>query len=230
MLILSNPHNPAGIVWSAETLRKLTDFCSAHNIIVISDEIHCDMVLWGNKHTPFATVSEAAANCSITFGAPSKTFNIAGVVSSYSIIPNDELRTKYYNWLVANELNEPTIFSPIATIAAFRKGEAWRKEMLAYIEGNINYVIDFCKQNIPQIKPLKPDASFLVWLDCRALDLSHKQLVDLFVKDAKLALNDGAMFGEKGNGFMRLNVATPRSVLTTALNQLSSAIKNKQIL
>jgi cystathionine beta-lyase len=230
MLILSNPHNPAGIVWSAETLRKLADFCSAHNIIVISDEIHCDMVLWGNKHTPFATVSEAAANCSITFGAPSKTFNIAGVVSSYSIIPNDELRTKYYNWLVANELNEPTIFSPIATIAAFRKGEAWRKEMLAYIEGNINYVIDFCKQNIPQIKPLKPDASFLVWLDCRALDLSHKQLVDLFVKDAKLALNDGAMFGEKGNGFMRLNVATPRSVLTTALNQLSSAIKNKQIL
>jgi cystathionine beta-lyase len=188
------------------------------------------MVLWGNKHTPFATVSEAAANCSITFGAPSKTFNIAGVVSSYSIIPNDELRTKYYNWLVANELNEPTIFSPIATIAAFRKGEAWRKEMLAYIEGNINYVIDFCKQHIPQIKPLKPDASFLVWLDCRALDLSHKQLVDLFVKDAKLALNDGAMFGEKGNGFMRLNVATPRSVLTTALNQLSSAIKNKQIL
>jgi cystathionine beta-lyase len=230
MLILSNPHNPAGIVWSAETLRKLADFCSAHNIIVISDEIHCDMVLWGNKHTPFATVSEAAANCSITFGAPSKTFNIAGVVSSYSIIPNDELRTKYYNWLVANELNEPTIFSPIATIAAFRKGEAWRKEMLAYIEGNINYVIDFCKQHIPQIKPLKPDASFLVWLDCRALDLSHKQLVDLFVKDAKLALNDGAMFGEKGNGFMRLNVATPRSVLTTALNQLSSAIKNKQIL
>jgi cystathionine beta-lyase len=230
MLILSNPHNPAGIVWSAETLRKLADFCSAHNIIVISDEIHCDMVLWGNKHTPFATVSEAAANCSITFGAPSKTFNIAGVVSSYSIIPNDELRTKYYNWLVANELNEPTIFSPIATIAAFRKGEAWRKEMLAYIEGNINYVIDFCKQHIPQIKPLKPDASFLVWLDCRALGLSHEQLIDLFVKDAKLALNDGAMFGEKGNGFMRLNVATPRSVLTTALNQLSSAIKNKQIL
>jgi cystathionine beta-lyase len=225
LLILSNPHNPAGITWSADTLKRLADFCSERNIIVISDEIHCDMVLWGKKHIPFATVSDAAANCSITFGAPSKTFNIAGVVSSYSIIPNDVIRTKYYNWLVANELNEPTIFSPIATIAAFRKGEEWRKQMLAYVEDNINYVIDYCKQNIPAVKPLKPDASFLVWLDCRGLNLSHDELVDLFVKKAKLALNDGAMFGEKGNGFMRLNVATPRSVLTTALNQLSSVIK-----
>lgn len=225
LLILSNPHNPAGITWSADTLKRLADFCSERNIIVISDEIHCDMVLWGKKHIPFATVSDAAANCSITFGAPSKTFNIAGVVSSYSIIPNDDIRTKYYNWLVANELNEPTIFSPIATIAAFRKGEEWRKQMLAYVEDNINYVIDYCKQNIPAVKPLKPDASFLVWLDCRGLNLSHDELVDLFVKKAKLALNDGAMFGEKGNGFMRLNVATPRSVLTTALNQLSSVIK-----
>jgi cystathionine beta-lyase len=225
LLILSNPHNPAGITWSADTLKRLADFCSERNIIVISDEIHCDMVLWGKKHIPFATVSDAAANCSITFGAPSKTFNIAGVVSSYSIIPNDVIRTKYYNWLVANELNEPTIFSPIATIAAFRKGEEWRKQMLAYVEDNINYVIDYCKQNIPAVKPLKPDASFLVWLDCRGLNLSHDELVDLFVKKAKLALNDGAMFGEKGNGFMRLNVATPRSVLTTALDQLSSVIK-----
>jgi cystathionine beta-lyase len=228
MLILSNPHNPAGITWSADTLRQLADFCSKRNILVISDEIHCDMVLWGKKHIPFATVSDAAANCSITFGAPSKTFNIAGVVSSYSVIPNDDIRNKYYNWLTANELNDPTVFSPIATIAAFRKGEEWRQQMLAYIEGNINYVIDFCKQNIPAIKPLKPDASFLVWLDCRALGLSHDALVDLFVKDAKLALNDGAMFGEKGNGFMRLNIATPRSVLTTALNQLSAALKNNQ--
>jgi cystathionine beta-lyase len=228
MLILSNPHNPAGITWSADTLRQLADFCSKRNILVISDEIHCDMVLWGKKHIPFATVSDAAANCSITFGAPSKTFNIAGVVSSYSVIPNDDIRNKYYNWLTANELNDPTVFSPIATIAAFRKGEEWRQQMLAYIEGNINYVIDFCKQNIPAIKPLKPDASFLVWLDCRALGLSHDALVDLFVKDAKLALNDGAMFGEKGNGFMRLNIATPRSVLTTALNQLSAAVKNNQ--
>jgi cystathionine beta-lyase len=225
LLILSNPHNPAGIMWDRETLKKLADFCVAHNIIVISDEIHCDMALWGKKHIPFATVSDNAAKCSITFGAPSKTFNIAGIVSSYSIIPNDELRAKYYNWLIANELNEPTIFSPIATIAAFRNGESWRQQMLAYVEANINFVIDYCKQNIPSIKPIKPDASFLVWLDCRSLNLNHDSLVNLFVKDAKLALNDGAMFGEKGNGFMRLNVATPRSILKQALDQLSNAIK-----
>lgn len=225
LLILSNPHNPAGIMWDRETLKKLADFCVAHNIIVISDEIHCDMALWGKKHIPFATVSDNAAKCSITFGAPSKTFNIAGIVSSYSIIPNDELRAKYYNWLIANELNEPTIFSPIATIAAFRNGESWRQQMLAYVEANINFVIDYCKHNIPSIKPIKPDASFLVWLDCRSLNLNHDSLVNLFVKDAKLALNDGAMFGEKGDGFMRLNVATPRSILKQALDQLSNAIK-----
>jgi cystathionine beta-lyase len=224
MLVLSNPHNPAGILWDKETLRKLADFCSARNIIVISDEIHCDMALWGKRHIPFATVSEAAKQCSITFGAPSKTFNIAGVVSSYSIIPNEQLRTRYYNWLVANELNEPTLFSPIATIAAFRKGEAWRKEMLHYVEQNIEYLIDYCQKNLPEIKPLRPDASFLVWLDCRDLKLGHDDLVKLFVDEAKLALNDGAMFGEGGEGFMRLNAATPRALLEQALTQLTHAI------
>jgi cystathionine beta-lyase len=224
MLILSNPHNPAGILWKRETLRRLADFCSKHNIIVISDEIHCDMALWGKQHIPFATVSEAAKRCSITFGAPSKTFNIAGVVSSYSIIPNDELRTKYYNWLAANELNEPTLFSPIATIAAFRKGETWRKKMLHYVEQNIEFLIDYCHKNLPKIKPLRPDASFLVWLDCRDLNLTHDELVSLFVNDAKLALNDGAMFGKEGDGFMRLNVATPRAILQQALSQLTKAI------
>jgi cystathionine beta-lyase len=226
MLILSNPHNPAGIMWDRTTLQKLADFCSQHNIIVISDEIHCDMALWGKKHIPFASVSETAANCSITFGAPSKTFNIAGVVSSYSIVPNDALRTKFYNWLTANELDAPTIFSPIATIAAFRKGEEWRQQMVSYVENNIKYVVSFCAKNIPAIKPIIPDASFLVWLDCRALNINHQQLIDLFVKKARLALNDGAMFGEQGNGFMRLNVATPRAILEKALQQLSNAINN----
>ncbi len=224
LLILSNPHNPAGIAWDKETLQRLADICAKHNIIVISDEIHCDMVLWGKRHIPFASVSETAANCSITFGAPSKTFNIAGVVSSYSIIPNEELRTKYYNWLIANELNEPTIFAPIATIAAFRKGEEWRKQMLKYVESNIDYVIDFCAVNCPEIKPIRPEASFLVWLDCRGLNFNHEQLVTLFVNEAKLALNDGAMFGPQGGGFMRLNVATPRAILEKALTQLNSAI------
>ena len=118
LLILSNPHNPAGIVWDRETLIRLADFCDQHNILVISDEIHCDMALWDHKHIPFAMVSEKAANCSITFGAPSKTFNIAGIVSSYAIVPNDIIRQQFFDWLIANELNEPHLFAPIATIAA----------------------------------------------------------------------------------------------------------------
>lgn len=226
VLILSNPHNPAGIVWGKETLARLADFCYDHNILVISDEIHCDMALWGNKHVPFATASEKAAQCSITFGAPSKTFNIAGIVSSYSIIPNDEIRNKFYTWLAANELNEAPMFSPIATIAAFQNGEEWRKAMLQYIEGNIIFVENYCRENLPQVKPLRPEASFLVWLDCRALGLDHESLVDLFVNKARLALNDGEMFGKGGEGFMRMNVGTPRAVLKKALDQLKTAIDN----
>jgi cystathionine beta-lyase len=228
LLILSNPHNPAGIVWDRETLRRLADFCYNHNIIVLSDEIHCDMALWGNKHIPFASVSPEAAACSITFGAPSKTFNIAGIVSSYSIVPNEKIRSKFYAWLQANELNEPTLFAPIATIAAFRNGEEWRRQMLRYVEGNIDFVIDYCAKNLPQIKPLRPQASFLVWLDCRALGLNHDQLVELFVRKARLALNDGEMFGQGGEGFMRLNIASPRSVLLQALEQLTAAVASLQ--
>lgn len=224
LLILSNPHNPAGIVWGRETLARLADFCYDRGIIVISDEIHCDMALWGNKHVPFATASEKAAQCSITFGAPSKTFNIAGIVSSYSIVPNPEIRKKFYSWLAANELNEAPMFSPIATIAAFEQGEQWRKAMLAYVEDNIRYVENYCCEHLPMIRPLRPEASFLVWLDCRKLGLNHDRLIDLFVNKARLALNDGEMFGKGGEGFMRMNVATPRAILTQALSQLKDAV------
>lgn len=220
LLILSNPHNPAGICWSAETLRRLAHFCYERNIIVISDEIHSDMALFGYRHTPFASVSEEAAQCSITFGAPSKTFNIAGIVSSYAIVPNDSIRRKFYTWLEANELNDPPLFSPIATIAAYQQGEEWRQQMLRYVEDNIRYVEDYCRTRIPLIKPVRPEASFLVWLDCRALELSHDELIDRFVNQAHLALNDGAMFGPGGEGFMRMNVGTPRSILHEALERL----------
>ena len=224
MLILSNPHNPGGIVWDRDTLRRLADFCHSRGIIVVSDEIHCDLTLWNHRHIPFATVSPEAAQCSITFGAPSKTFNIAGIVSSYAIVPNDDLRSRFFKWLQVNEFNEPTLFAPIATMAAFRHGEEWRRQMLRYVEGNIDFVIDFCARRLPKIKPLRPQASFLVWFDCRALHLTHTQLNDLFVRHARLALNDGEMFGQGGEGFMRLNVGTSRSVLAEALARLEKAL------
>ena len=223
LLILSNPHNPAGICWKQETLQRLAHFCHEHHILVLSDEIHSDMALFGHRHVPFATVSEEAAQCSITFGAPSKTFNIAGIVSSYAIVPNDSIRRRFYMWLEANEFNDPPLFSPIATIAAYQQGETWLKEMLDYVEGNIRFLEDFFQQHLPKIKPLRPQASFLVWLDCRGLGFTHEQLIDLFVNKAHLALNDGEMFGAGGEGFMRMNVGTPRSVLLQALLQLKEA-------
>ena len=225
MLILSNPHNPAGILWDKDTLARLARFCHSRGIIVISDEIHCDMALWGGRHIPFASSCEQAAQCSITFGSPSKTFNIAGIVSSYAIVPEQELRKKFYGYLSANEYNDPPIFSPIATIAAFRNGEQWRKEMLEYVEGNILALEQYCRQYIPEIKPLRPQASFLVWLDCRALGLAHEQLVSLFVDKAGLALNDGEMFGQGGQGFMRMNAGCPRATLMQALEKLRSALR-----
>ena len=226
LLILSNPHNPAGICWSRDTLVRLADFCYERNIIVISDEIHCDLALFGNKHIPFATVSDKAAEISITFGAPSKTFNTAGIVNSYTIVPNDSLRRRFFKWLEANEFNEPPIFSSLSIIAAFQKGEEWRRQLISYIEDNVRFVEEYFKANIPSIKPLRPQATFLVWLDCRELGLDHRGLIDLFVNKARLALNDGETFGPGGEGFMRLNVGAPRAILKAALERLAKAIED----
>ncbi|MCR5312883.1 MAG: PatB family C-S lyase [Bacteroidaceae bacterium] len=226
LLILCNPHNPVGITWDWETLKKLAHFCKEHNLLVISDEIHCDMALYGHKHIPFASVSDEAAEISITFSAPSKTFNIAGIVSSWAVVPNDKLREDFYSWLEASEFNEASMFCAIATCAAFKNGEEWRQQMVKYVEGNIDFVIDYCREYIPQIKPIRPMASFLVWLDCTALGLDHDALNDLFVNKARLALNDGEMFGEQGRGCMRLNVGTQRHVLRKALEQLREAVES----
>ena len=221
LLILSNPHNPAGIIWNAETLRRVADICSKNNVLVISDEIHCDMALFGHHHTPFASVSEAAAQCSITFGAPSKTFNIAGLVSSYAVMPNHQLRQRFCAWMNASELADPTLFAPIATIAAFsEEGEQWRRQLIGYLENNVRFVEDYCREYLPTIHPLRPQASFLIWLDCRQMGITHEQLIDFFVNRAHLALNEGAMFGPQGRGFMRMNIGCPQSMLQQAMENL----------
>ena len=222
VFLLSNPHNPIGICWSREWLQELAHYCYENHILVISDEIHADLALFGHKHIPFASVSEEAAMNSITFMAPTKTFNMAGMISAYSVIPNPSIRERYYQWLDTNELSEPNIFAPIATIAAYRKGEAWRQQLIQYIEQNILFVEQYVAQHLPQVKVVRPEASFLVWLDCRALGLSHEALIDLFVNRARLALNDGEMFGHGGEGFMRMNVGCPRTVLQQALERLTN--------
>ncbi|MBP3822604.1 MAG: PatB family C-S lyase [Bacteroidaceae bacterium] len=226
LLILANPHNPAGLTWDAETLRRVADICAANDVLVISDEIHCDMALFGHQHIPFASVSEAAARCSITFSAPSKTFNIAGVVSSYAVVPNPQLRQRFFSWMNASELADPTLFAPIATIAAFsEEGEVWRRQLISYLEDNVRFVEDYCVRHLPMIHPLRPQASFLIWLDCRGLGLSHEALIDLFVNRARLALNEGGMFGAEGRGFMRLNIGSPRAMLQQAMERLRAAVE-----
>ena len=227
VLILCNPHNPGGIVWRKETLVQLAEICAKHQILVISDEIHAEMAYPQYTHHPFATVSETAASCSLTFMAPSKTFNIAGIVTSYTIIPDERIRQQFFDFLEAGEFNMGTIFAFTATIAAYTYGAEWLQQMRMYVMENVRYVTEYVQENLPQIRVYQPQASFLVWLDCRELGLPQPELVRLFQEKAGLALNDGAMFGPGGEGHMRLNVGCPRSILVDALKALKKAIDSK---
>ncbi len=225
MLIFCSPHNPVGRVWNKAELMELADICYDNNVLVVSDEIHSDFALNGHTHLPFATVSDKARENSITLMAPSKTFNIAGIVSSYAIIHNKEIQDKYLGFLAPRELDKGTIYAYTATEAAYDKGGEWLDAVLKYIESNIEFVDNYLKEFIPQIKIINPEAMFLLWLDCRDLGLSHDDLEDLFVNKARLALNSGSMFGEVGEGFMRLNVGVPQSVLKEALKNLRNALQ-----
>lgn len=224
MFVLCNPHNPGGRVWSKEDLLKIDEICTRHNVLVISDEIHADMVLSGHKHIPYATISETAANNSITLMAPSKVFNMPGLISSYYIVPNEKLRKQYTDYLEVSEMNQGNMFAYAATVAAFEKGEEWRVQMLAYVEDNVKLVADFLKNNIPQIVPMIPEASFLVWLDCQQLGMETDDLHRFFSLDAGLGLNKGTIFGPGGEYHLRLNVACSRLVLQQALEQLKVAV------
>lgn len=224
MLIFCSPHNPVGRVWNRDELEQLAEICCDNNILMISDEIHSDFILDGHKHLPFATISEKARENSITLMAPSKTFNIAGIVSSFAVTHNKEIREKYMNYLVPRELHQGTLFAYTATEAAYNHGEEWLEQVIGYIQENIDFVTKYLNENIPQIKPIELESTFLMWLDCRELRLAHHKLVDLFVNKARLALNSGTMFGNEGEGFMRLNVGTPRSILQQALENLKAAI------
>ena len=225
MMILCNPHNPGGIVWDKSTLERVAEICYDNDVLVVSDEIHGDLELFDNHYTSFATVSEKAAQNSIVLGAPSKTFNIPGLISSWCVIKNPELRKGFYQWMTANEFNTPTLFLTVATEAAYNHGEAWLKEATAYIEDNIRFVEKFIGENIPKIKVMRPQASFLLWLDCTAMGRKGKCLTDLFVNHAHLALNGGEMFGDGGECHMRLNVGCPRKTLEEALLHLADSIR-----
>ncbi len=222
VLILSNPHNPGGRVWTREELHQIAEICHQSGTLVFSDEIHADLTLPPYHHTTFATVSEEARLNSVVFMAPSKAFNMPGVASSYCIIENPDVLARFRKFMDAGEFGEGHMFAYLSVAAAYSNGTEWLDQVVAYIQGNIDFTGEFLQQHIPAIRMIRPQASYLVWLDCRALGLSHKELVRLFVEDAHLALNEGMTFGKEGEGFMRLNVGCPRSVLQQALECLKN--------
>lgn len=223
-LILCNPHNPGGRVWTEEELHRIADICLENHTFVISDEIHADLTLPPHKHHPFATVSESAACNSLTFILPSKSFNMPGLGSSYAVIPDEEIRRRFRAFMEAGEFCEGHMFAYIAATAAYTHGGEWLEQMLAYVKGNIDFAEKYLAEHVPGISMIRPQASFLVFLDCRGLRLPHEELGKLFAGKARLALNDGAMFGKEGEGFMRLNVGCPRQMLREALEKLRAAV------
>lgn len=226
IFILCNPQNPGGTVWRKEELRQIIKICLEENTLIISDEIHADLTLPPHRHTPLVMIDEAARDITITFMAPSKAFNMPGIMASHYIIYNEEIKKKLDHHIAAAHTGGANAFAAAAVEAAYTtEGEEWLNECLDYIKGNIQYVEDYLLTNIPQIKPMHPEASFLLWLDCRELSLPQDKLVDLFVNGARLALNDGSTFGHGGTGYMRLNVACPRQMLEEAMERLSKALQ-----
>ena len=226
MMILCNPHNPIGIQWSAETLARVAAICRSHGVTVVSDEIHGDLVLYGKPHIPFVDVSDDARAVGVTLGAPSKTFNIPGLVSSWVLVKDPELRRDFFHWLEVNEFSAPMMISALGAEVAYTHGEQWLDEMVGYVEDNIDFAVNFVDRHIPGVRIIRPQASFLLWVDFIGLGLSQNELMDLLLDKAHIALNDGTMFGAQGLGFARLNVGTPRSVLATALEQIREAVVN----
>lgn len=222
--ILCNPHNPVGRCWQPDELRRIGEICMRYGVTVISDEIHSDLMLFGHVHTPFASLSEEFGAHTITCIAVSKTFNLAGLQSSTLIFPNAEMKGIYDQNLKKMDIARNNCFSTVATIAACEKGEEWLGQLITYLEGNMRFVKDYCEQNLPGIKPNLPEATYLIWLDCRALGLTTEELHSLMVDKAKIALNEGQGFGVEGTGFLRLNAACPRATLQTALEKLKAAL------
>ena len=233
VFIMSNPHNPAGTVWGEEVLRRVADICERHNVIVISDEIHADLTLPGHTHVSYSTVSDKG----ITFMAPSKTFNIAGLGSSVCFIRDEDLRKRFFGWLDALGVAGGNIFAFTAAEAAFAHGEEWLRQMLEYLNNNVQALDNHLKIRMPKVKAVLPDASYLAWLDFSAYGLTHEQLKNRLLNEAKVALNDGTTFGvrdhkgataEIGKDYeccFRLNLGCPRTMLLDALNRIEKALK-----
>ncbi len=224
LLILCSPHNPIGRVWKREELEKLGEICVENEILVVSDEIHADIVYPPNEHIVFSNINQRLANNSIICTAPNKTFNIAGLQTANIVIQNEKLRNEFEIQLEKLCIPGGTIFGIIAQETAYRNGESWYKELIKYLNENVDYVVKFFETRIPKIKVKKPEGTYLLWLDCSALNMNEEELVDFFIKDCKVLLNEGSIFGKGYELFQRMNVATSRKVLQEALERIETEV------
>ena len=224
IFLLCSPHNPLGIVWSREDLQRMADICIANDVLLVSDEIHSDLIFHGRKHIPTATLSPEIAGKVISCVSATKTFNLAGLQASTTIFPNMEMKKKFDRFWMNMDIHRNNAFSSVAMEAAYNEGEEWLEQLLEYISGNFDYIKEYCDKYIPKIKPSVPDATYLVWLDCRELGMDNEQLRSFMIEKAGLGLNEGYTFGRSLSGYMRINAACPRSVLEQAMKQLKEAV------
>ena len=227
LMILCNPHNPVGRVWTREELTALADICLRHHVYVISDEIHGDFVWQGHEQTPYASISEEACLHSMMCTAPSKTFNLAGMATSNLFIPDPEMRRKFRSELLDVGQQNMNRLGLFACRAAYEGGGEWLDQLIGYLAGNLALVRDFCKNRVPQIQLVEPEGTYLAWLDCRELGMTDDELMAFFSDDAKVWLDPGTHSGEQGSGFMRFNLGSSRSVIAQALDQIEAAWKKR---
>lgn len=227
LMILCNPHNPVGRVWTREELTALADICLRHHVYVISDEIHGDFVWQGHEQTPYASISEEACLHSMMCTAPSKTFNLAGMATSNLFIPDPEMRRKFRSELLDVGQENMNRLGLFACRAAYQGGGEWLDQLIGYLAGNLALVRDFCKNRVPQIQLVEPEGTYLAWLDCRELGMTDDELMAFFSDDAKVWLDPGTHSGEQGSGFMRFNLGSSRSVIAQALDQIEAAWKKR---
>ena len=226
LMILCNPHNPVGRVWKKEELQKIGDLCVKYNVRILADEIWRDLVLPGYTHTPIASLSREIENITITCFSPTKTFNIAGLQASFAVFPREEEWKAFDNELGEMDIKRNNPFSLVGFEAAYNHGEEWLSELLVHLEGNAQYVADFVKERLPEIKTVKPEGTYLMWLDFNGLNIAPEEITDMLIKDAKVAMNDGASFGANGKGFARMNIACPRYMVEDAMARIEKAVKN----
>lgn len=222
LFILCSPHNPVGRVWSRAELERLTDICLRHNLVIVSDEIHADLVYAGSQHIPTGALSPEVAAHTVTLHSASKAFNLPGLALGYAIVPNDDLRRQLTGVLNAANVHSGML-GAVATLAAYREGQPWLDALKVYLQANRDYLLDYLQRCLPQIVPTRPEGTYLAWLDCRAAGIPGKPS-DFFLHEAKVAFNDGAWFGQGGEGFVRLNFGCPRATLTEALERMSAAL------